>query len=661
MSRVSFVLIPAAASAWVTFTASTARAQLDAGFAPDTGELSRDAEAPDMGGWDAGSPGGYEGCSTATDLGDLSLGTLTLPYLLSGRLDSTPETPDIDFYRINGATPGLALSLSVNGTPTSTDSLTLIGVFDTSCALLQRGTAPSLAVTVPPDGVVIIAVTQIPDYEFRGGGVGAYEIGIRALESIGSITGQVIDAETGAPIDYYQWPTVELAQCLDAECASASPVASTSADWWSGFFILTTSWWGQPLEPGDYRVVVSAHGYQPQMISFRIAAGQHLDLGVFALVAEPRVGSISGGFVDRDTGEPLQALVYLNQCFSEDCSLRNNVSSGWTDSSGRFTFTHHWNGQPLVVGTYQVEFTDAWWPARHLPYASDPFSVGRDEHLELGNLAVAPVPTIGSIRGRVSDLVTRAGLSGASEPYAFVYVQICGPVGCSFGQATPDAAGNFRIDRDNDGQALFLGEAYVYASARQYLPAQLRLTDLVEREDRNLGDVALQSHPIRFSNVQPCANVPSSGGRCRFSVTLTNGQAGALSATVWTEIDAWGIGSFVGASSFTLGKQSVGFGPGTRGAQKTLSFDLDVPAVVSDYATFCATAWAGQGTTNPFLDTIGSSYLFCVIKDPSTPRYRMVTEREGREMIKKPLSMLDPRPASQHMQRRSGRRPARAR
>ncbi len=80
--------------------------------------------------------------------------------------------------------------------------------------------------------------------------------------------------------------------------------------------------------------------------------------------------------------------------------------------------------------------------------------------------------------------------------------------------------------------------------------------------ERDVGAINVASNPVRFINSRPCPSVPARGGRCRFSVTMVNGQAAAMNATVWNMISANGIGSFLGYSNFSAGKQSTRFSGG---------------------------------------------------------------------------------------------------
>src|SRR5688572_19639814 len=141
-------------------------------------------------------------CSAAQDVGDVAL-----PFTLSGSLDSTEADPDVDFFLFSGA-PGSVLRVDLEGSATGKGTLDdpLLGFFDSGCNLINLnddsgGTLNSrLAVTIPDDGIFILAASAFPDFEFLGGGVGTYEITVAPFLAIGSISGRVVDALSGDPL-----------------------------------------------------------------------------------------------------------------------------------------------------------------------------------------------------------------------------------------------------------------------------------------------------------------------------------------------------------------------------------------------------------------------------------------------------------------------------
>lgn len=607
---------------------------------------------------------GNETCSTATNLGDVAQGTLILPHSRNGNLDST-QTPDVDFYRITGATPGSQLSFTVSGIdPGNGVSLLYpaIGAFDSSCTVQTQnwwGSQAQISVTVPADGTVILAVAGWPDMGFTGGGSGGYRIDVRVRQAIGSISGTILDGATNTTLPWSAYPFVVLELCLDTTCSSAIPIANPWVDYWTGKFTVTTENMGQPLEAGTYRIAVNASGYETFTRVFNAAAGTSVDLGILGVMPVPHIGSISGTFVDQDSLQPIQGQGYLYQCYSSDCSSKNYVTWFWIDASGHFSISQNWSGQPLPVGTYQIQFNDSNWPQRYDTYSSAPLVVGQGENRDIGKVALAHFPYIASLSGRAVDALTMVPLPGTADPFTQLEITNCNKLNqCVYARATADAMGRFTVNKDYAGRPLFAGPTTVTLYAKQYQPTKApQVLDLLAGENRNLGDLKVQSNPIRFTNITPCTNIPSSGGRCRFSVTLVNGQAKEVNATVWSEINAHGIGSFAGNTGFTLGKQTISFGPGTRGASMTVNFVLDVPATVADFASIQATAYVGdEKSLNPWLQPIGASYLFSMMKVPYAPSFTPVTEKEGKELMKKSIEKLDPEPDDKHF-REHGRPP----
>jgi len=117
------------------------------------------------------------------------LGAVTLPFSLDGSLDGSPlPSGDVDFLRFTG-TPNTAVRVDLEGQATGKGTLgdPVLGFFDSGCNLIainddNGSTANSrLAVTIPSDGVYIMAVTRFPDFGFDQGGTGTYQLNIQAI------------------------------------------------------------------------------------------------------------------------------------------------------------------------------------------------------------------------------------------------------------------------------------------------------------------------------------------------------------------------------------------------------------------------------------------------------------------------------------------------
>jgi hypothetical protein len=102
------------------------------------------------------------------------------------------------------------------------------------------------------------------------------------------------------------------------------------------------------------------------------------------------IGSISGRVIDAVTGDPLPgdadpfSFVELLRCEGQFCDF---VSFQNPDSNGRFAFTTDFNGQPLEVGTYQVNA----FANQYISGSTEPFAVGEGED-HVVDVPLEPLP-----------------------------------------------------------------------------------------------------------------------------------------------------------------------------------------------------------------------------------------------------------------------------
>src|SRR6266576_48035 len=123
-------------------------------------------------------------CSTAQDFG-----AIALPFTLGGSLDGFPvPVGDVDFVRFTG-TPNTMVRVDLGGQSTGKGTLRdpLLGFFNSGCVVIaindDNGSTLNsrLVVTIPNDGVVILAVTTCCDFGFDQGGNGTYQLNIQAI------------------------------------------------------------------------------------------------------------------------------------------------------------------------------------------------------------------------------------------------------------------------------------------------------------------------------------------------------------------------------------------------------------------------------------------------------------------------------------------------
>ncbi|HSF33647.1 MAG TPA: hypothetical protein VLK82_24675 [Candidatus Tectomicrobia bacterium] len=214
-----------------------------------------------------------------------NFGVIALPFALDGSLDSTPESPDVDFFRFTG-TPGALVRVDLEGQETGNGTLgdPLLGFFDAGCTLIAldddggAGLNSRLVLAIPGDGVFILGVTAYPDFDFIGGGEGTYELTITPVSAIGSIRGRVVDAVTGDPLpgDIDPFAFVQLLRCEEDGCFDVNG-QPTDAE---GRFQFSRDFSGQPLAVGTYQIVAFADQYQQgQTDPFGVAEGEDRDVG----------------------------------------------------------------------------------------------------------------------------------------------------------------------------------------------------------------------------------------------------------------------------------------------------------------------------------------------------------------------------------------------
>lgn len=337
-------------------------------------------------------------CATAQDFGDV-----VLPFTLNGSLDSTPTSGDVDFFRFSG-TAGTSVQVDLAGQSSGKGTLgdPLLGLFDSDCNLItsnddSAGTLDArLVFTIPASGSFVLAATSSPDFGFIGnaGVSGSYQLTITPVVLAGSISGRVIDADTGSPLPGSEptFASVALYRCTAVDCSELVNSQATDSE---GKFRFDQDFSGNPLATGTYQVQMYAYLYEPgQTEPFDIGEGEDRDLGDIALTATPLAGSISGRVVDAGTGTPLPgmtspfAFVELYRCIDGNCV--EPVQFQPTDSEGRFRFGADASDYPapLPAGTYQI-FASA---QEYQRGQTEPFTVGEGEEIDVGDIALEPLP-----------------------------------------------------------------------------------------------------------------------------------------------------------------------------------------------------------------------------------------------------------------------------
>ena len=441
-------------------------------------------------------------------------------------------------------------------------------------------------------------------YMIQAGGTGVSGSIQFNLNQVFAISGRVVDAATGAPLpgDVEPFATAHLYKICGDGCLDFVNSQNTDAE---GHFVFDSYYYGSPLSAGSYQIQVTALLHETQQFGPFEFSGSDLDVGDLRLIP-PSV--IRGRAVASDTGSYLPgANVILRRCDSSGCS--EFVNSQTTDGNGQFLFNSFSAGAPLAGGTYELEISTQLYQTRRIAV-----TVGNGENRDLGDVSMDPSPLIGSISGRLIDAATGKPIALAFTPT--VNLSRCEGEVCSFvNSIVPDAAGLFRFETDYSGNRLIAGSYRLAAFADQYESTQTGMFDVGEHVDQNVGDVHLNSLPVRFSEVQPCAEIPASGGECIFTARIFNGTSKTLTGKVWSLANGSLPDTFAGYTNFQIkDPQDLDLG---KGKSKVFSFRFTVPATTSPYGTYiCTRLFVGQGSQALF-NTIGFRDLFCVYRNAS--------------------------------------------
>lgn len=315
--------------------------------------------------------------------------------------------------------------------------------------------------------------------------------------------------------------------------------------------------------------------------------------------------AVSGRVTDAKSGQPLASAFYhLDRCIDGSCQL---VDSGFTDFQGRFRV----ESAPfflLLTGEYRLVVQRDTYLSREVA-----FSLAADEELDLGDVALTPIPRLSSIEVRLVDSQTGAPLRGDAPPFAAVWLRYCEDEFFCFTvrfSELPDATGRVRFEGSPDAP-LLAGSYRIEAFADQYEGAVSEPFQVKGSEDYNAGNFGLKSFPVRLVSLDSCAPIPASGGSCRFRVQVSNGMPAVLNAKVWTLLRAGFTGSPAGSSSFQApGEKSVTLLPGQSAI---VPFTINVPASLSAGAFVCADTYTAAGGRS--FETLGAQTMLCLVKD----------------------------------------------
>jgi hypothetical protein len=246
-------------------------------------------------------------------------------------------------------------------------------------------------------------------------------------------------------------------------------------------------------------------------------------------------------------------------------------------------------------------------------------------------LSLGPNMPVKSIGGLVTDKISGVPLPGAAEPFAWVDLYRWGLFGPEYVAGMPTSnKGQYLFSSEATGSPLTPGDYQIVAFANQYqsTDSTVDLRNVQAGEARTAPTVGLLSNPVRFSDIRPCADVPSQGGDCNFSYRVTVGTGRPLRGGVWSLVNAWGTGGLINATKFLSCEYPINLIAGTPAASQVVQCRFTIPASVPDYAGFCVDARFGEGSrANPHFAVQGLiDPLFCLSKLPAQTLLKVVPQ-----------------------------------
>lgn len=260
---------------------------------------------------------------------------------------------------------------------------------------------------------------------------------------------------------------------------------------------------------------------------------------------------------------------------------------------------------------------------RFSDFGFDGSITGRAGTYEL-SITEAP-PTIDSISVRVVNALGGEPLPGDREPFAFVELYRC-DADCNERIGAFNANGEGRVEFRAEWffPPLTAGTYLLRVSARTFGSNESGRFTVGPGEAFEVWDVALEPPPISIGEVVPCLALPPQGGACRYEVTVNNNTREALRGLLWSRVDAFGIGSPAGSSSFEASAGTPRTDTAIRAplaiealSSQSVAFAYEVPSFVEPGAEFCSSLAVGL-EPGALLNTLVERALFCIQKRPNT-------------------------------------------
>lgn len=357
--------------------------------------------------------------------------------------------------------------------------------------------------------------------------------------------------------------------------------------------------------------------------------GQGGSAGSYTLTVRrvPLARGLGGRIVSGRTGEPVEnAWVYLSRCQDGGCGGPGGYMLTGPDGIFRFEpGSYSLNESILRAGEYHLSVFAG---SVYQHYYLSGIQLAEGQDLDLGDVALTPVPAIGSVRGRLVDAQTGEPLSaGIFNKVDLLRCEgdFCYPM-ISWVQV--NAQGRF-VFASSEFNQIPPGTYRVRGSADQYHPADSPAFEVADEQHVEIGDLPLPSYPVRLTLGQGCGPIPAEGGDCQIRVRVTNGSASRLQTEVWSLLRAYPPGFPGEITHFPLGNpRSVSLAPA---AYADLPVSFKVPGSLEDGSSICVRAYAGD-RPNPF-NTIGLHDVICLRK--GAEGLRALPDEEKRKLLKR--------------------------
>lgn len=416
-------------------------------------------------------------------------------------------------------------------------------------------------------------------------------------------------------------PLVAVQFALFTDCNTAYPQSQTSG-----------------YNAASLDITVPASGY------FIVAAtgmydtyftGEGGEGGYILSITPPLSTSISGRVIDSNTHAPLSGTGFPNVTVSlQVCRLQQCFDIGGigTFAAANVDGTFSLQGD-FISGDYRIIiYADSY--SYEIPVYTQNGPLGYESiHIEtgtnynFGDISLSPVLPVKSIRGRVIDNLTKRPLSGLTD---LATVDIYRD-GMWLGKYPLDSKGNYNITLSNDTtppRPLIKGNYFFWAGASQYSPDANSVVGayINPGEEHVFSDLTLTSFPIRVSKVKPCNNIPSQGGDCKYSYTVTLGNNLPLKGDNWNIVNTY-------TSTFQICEESISLAPEKGKNTKDISCKFTVPGG-SDYTFISPSVFIGEklGSNSYFKIRGGYPSLFSVTKQAGANTFKILSQYETEEL-----------------------------